>query len=91
MLPAVAGLLAAGLPLTPVMIFLATSPLMSTSAFLITLGGLGWPFALGKLGSALAVGILVGLSTEALLRTGWLRGQVQPDIIKHVSPSPGST
>ena len=64
---------------------------MSTSAFLITLGGLGWPFALGKLGSALAVGILVGLSTEALLRTGWLRGQVQPDIIKHVSPSPGST
>lgn len=91
MLPAVAGFLAAGAPLAPIMVFLATSPLMSPSVFMITLGGLGWAFALGKLASAMAVGGLASLGTSVLLRSGWLRDQVQPGVFKHVGASSGST
>ena len=91
MLPAVAGLLAAGTPLPPVMVFLATSPLVSPSGFLITLGGLGWGFALGKVLSAIVVGILVALGTTVLAQIGWLRDQVQPGLHKHVTVSEGPT
>ena len=91
MLPAVAGLLAAGTPLPPVMVFLATSPLVSPSGFMITLGGLGWEFALGKLFSAIAVGGLVALGTAFLARTGWLRDQIQPGVRTHVTVSEDDT
>jgi len=90
-LPAVAGLLAAGTPFPPVMVFLATSPLMSPSVFMITLGGLGWDFALAKVLSAIAVGGIVAMGTAVLMRTGWLADQVQPGIRKHVAAPPGST
>lgn len=91
MLPAVAGLLAAGTPLPPVMVFLATSPLMSPSVFMITLGGLGWSLALGKVFSAVAVGLAVAVGTAALTRTGWLRDQIQPGVRKNVGSAPGGT
>lgn len=90
-MPAVAGLLAAGTPLPPVMVFLATSPLLSPSVFMITLGGLGWDFALGKLFSAIAVGGIVALGTAVLDRSGWLRDQVQQGVREHVSVPTGST
>jgi uncharacterized membrane protein YraQ (UPF0718 family) len=90
-LPAVAGLLAAGTPLPPVMVFLATSPLLSPSVFMITLGGLGWGFALGKLFSAIAVGTLVAVGTAILARSGWLRDQVQPGVCEHIRMPSGST
>ncbi len=91
MLPAVAGLLAAGAPLPPVMVFLATSPLLSPSGFLITLGGLGWDFALGKLFSAIFVGGIVSLGTVVLFQSGWLRDQVQQGVNKHMRAPSGST
>lgn len=91
MLPAVAGLLAAGVPFPPVLVFLATSPLMSPSVFLITWGGLGWEFALAKVLSAAAVGAIVALGATALVRSGWLRDQVQTGVGKYVTVSPGGT
>lgn len=91
MLPAVAGLLAAGTPFPPVMVFLATSPLMSPSVFMITLGGLGWGFALGKVFSAIAVGVVVALGTGVLMRTGWLQDQVQAGVRTLVGIAPGGT
>ena len=91
MLPAVAGLLAAGTPLPPVMVFLATSPLVSPSGFIITLGGLGWGFAFGKVLSAVFVGSIVALGTVLLARTGWLRDQVQQGVHKHVTVSEENT
>jgi uncharacterized membrane protein YraQ (UPF0718 family) len=90
-LPAVAGLLAAGAPLPPVMVFLATSPLVSPSVFMITLGGLGWGFAIGKVLSAIFVGVVVALGAGVLARTGWLRDQVQQGVHKHVTVSEGNT
>ncbi len=73
------------------MVFLATSPLLSPSIFVITLGGLGWDFALGKLGSAILVGGVIGLGTTLLLRTRWLRDPVQPGVHQHTHASSGST
>jgi uncharacterized membrane protein YraQ (UPF0718 family) len=71
-LPVVAALLATGVPLTPVMVFLISSPLMSPSAFIITLGGLGPALALGKISAALIVGLAAGLVTHHLTKIGYL-------------------
>ena len=72
MLPVVAALLASGVPLAPVMVFLISSPLMSPSAFIITLGGLGPALALGKISAALIVGLAAGLFTHHLTKIGYL-------------------
>ncbi|MFQ5953066.1 MAG: permease [Candidatus Omnitrophota bacterium] len=72
MLPVVAALLASGVPLAPVMVFLISSPLMSPSAFIITLGGLGPALATGKITAALIIGLAAGLVTHHLTRLGYL-------------------
>ncbi len=72
MLPVVAVLLASGVPLAPVMVFLISSPLMSPSAFVITLGGLGVALAVGKITAALVVGLTAGLVTQHLTAKGYL-------------------
>ena len=72
MLPVVAALLASGVPLAPVMVFLISSPLMSPSAFIITLGGLGPALAMGKITAALIIGLTAGLITHHLTRLGYL-------------------
>ena len=47
-IPFVAGLLAVGAPLSAVMAFWLSSPLVDPPTLLITAGALGWPFAVGK-------------------------------------------
>jgi uncharacterized membrane protein YraQ (UPF0718 family) len=54
------------------MVFLISSPLMSPSAFVITLGGLGPALALSKLTAALIIGFAAGLVTHYLTRLGYL-------------------
>lgn len=71
-LPVVLALSAAGVPLPPVMALLITSPLMSPDAFLITLGQLGWAYALWKLASAATVGLAAGFAALWLSRRGAL-------------------
>jgi hypothetical protein len=71
-LPVVIALSAAGVPLPPVMALLITSPLMSPDAFLITVGQLGWTFALWKLAVAVVVGLAAGFGADALVRRGHL-------------------
>ncbi len=58
--------------MAPVMVFLISSPLMSPSAFLITLGSLGMSIAMWKLISAVALGLAAGLVTDRLLKKGYL-------------------
>jgi len=65
-------MLAAGAPMAPVMVFLISSPLMSPSAFLITLGSLGMSIAMWKLISAVVLGLAAGLVTDRLLKKGYL-------------------
>lgn len=71
-LPVVIALSAAGVPLPPVMALLITSPLMSPDAFVITVGQLGWTYALWKLVTAAATGLAAGFATYWLSRRGAL-------------------
>jgi uncharacterized membrane protein YraQ (UPF0718 family) len=64
-LPVVIALSAAGVPLAPVLALLITSPLMSPDAFLITVGQLGWTYALWKMAAATVVGLAAGFGARA--------------------------
>lgn len=65
-------MLAGGAPVAPVMVFLISSPLMSPSAFFVTLGGLGMGIALWKLFSAVALGLAAGCVTDWLWERKYL-------------------
>jgi uncharacterized membrane protein YraQ (UPF0718 family) len=54
------------------MVFLISSPLMSPSAFFVTLGGLGWSIAMWKLLTAVALGLAAGWVTGILSKKGYL-------------------
>jgi uncharacterized membrane protein YraQ (UPF0718 family) len=69
-IPLIAALLAMGVPLAPVMAFWLASPLMDPQMFLLTMGALGLPFAIGKTAAALGVGLLGGFATLTLQRAG---------------------
>ena len=69
-IPLIAALLAMGVPLAPVMAFWLASPLMDPSMFLLTSGTLGFEFAAFKTGAAIAVGMIGGIGTYLLTRTG---------------------
>jgi uncharacterized protein len=68
-IPVIASLLAAGVPLAPVMAFWMSSPLMDPNHFFITLGALGWEFAVARALSAVGLGLLSGYATMVLMRT----------------------
>ena len=65
-IPFIAALLAVGAPLSAVMAFWLSSPLMDPAIFLITAGTLGLPFAIGKTVAAVGIGIFGGISTKLL-------------------------
>lgn len=69
-IPFIAGLLALGAPLSAVMAFWLSSPLIDPPTLLITAGALGWPFALGKAVAAVALGLFGGFAVKALMRGG---------------------
>jgi len=81
--PVVAALLGAGVPLAPVMAFWIASPIMDPEMFILTAAVLGLPFAVAKTAAAIAMGLLAGFATHALagrpsfaapLRIGTARG-----------------
>jgi len=64
--PIVAGLLGAGVPLAPVMAFWIASPIMDPEMFVLTAAVLGLPFAIAKTVAALGMGLTAGFATHAL-------------------------
>ena len=66
----IAALLAAGVPLPAVMAFWLASPLMDPEMIVITVGGLGLPFATAKTIAAIGLGLFGGFATLALERLG---------------------
>lgn len=68
-IPFVAAMLAVGAPLSAVMAFWLSSPLMDPAMFVITTGALGADFALTKAASAIAIGALGGFAVMALRNT----------------------
>lgn len=69
-IPFIAGLLALGAPLSAVMAFWLSSPLIDPPTLLITAGALGWPFAIGKAVAAVALGLFGGFIVRGLMRGG---------------------
>ncbi|WP_170764773.1 permease [Ruegeria lacuscaerulensis] len=69
-IPFIAGLLALGAPLSAVMAFWLSSPLIDPPTLLITAGALGWPFAVGKAVAAVALGLFGGFVVRGLMRSG---------------------
>ncbi len=69
-IPFIAGLLALGTPLAPVMAFWLSSPLMDPPAFLITAGALGFEFAIAKTMVAVGMGLLGGFVMLTMTRAG---------------------
>lgn len=69
-IPFIAGLLALGAPLSAVMAFWLSSPLIDPPTLLITAGALGWPFAVGKAVAAVALGLFGGFIVQGLMRQG---------------------
>lgn len=69
-IPFIAGLLALGAPLSAVMAFWLSSPLIDPPTLLITAGALGWSFAIGKAVAAVALGLFGGFAIRALRGRG---------------------
>lgn len=77
-IPFIAGLLAMGVPLGPVMAFWLASPLVDPPSLLITAGALGWNFAIAKAIAAVALGMAGGFITSALIKTGAFQNPLRP-------------
>jgi len=71
-IPVIAGMLAAGVPLAPVMAFCIASPIMDPEMFILTAAGISVEFAVVKTITAVAMGLLAGFSVLALQRRGYL-------------------
>ena len=72
-IPFIAGLLALGAPLSAVMAFWLSSPLIDPAGLMITAGALGWKFAIGKTVAAVSLGLIGGLAIQFLVGQGFLR------------------
>ncbi len=77
-IPFIAGLLALGTPIAPVMAFWLASPLMDPPAFLITASALGFQFAIAKAFVAVGMGLLGGFALYAATQAGWFADPLRP-------------
>ena len=67
-IPFIAALLAIGAPLSAIMAFWLSSPVIDPPAALITAAALGWDFAFGKAAAAVAIGLFGGFGVRLLVR-----------------------
>ena len=66
-IPFVAGLIAVGAPLSAVMAFWLSSPLIDPPTLLITASALGWTFSIAKAIAAVALGLMGGFAVRYIL------------------------
>jgi len=78
--PLIAALLAAGVPLGPVMAFWLASPVIDPEMFILTWGVLGPEMAVAKMLSAIALGLLGGGAVVMLQRAGGLKDPVRAEL-----------
>ncbi|MEM0987601.1 MAG: permease [Pseudomonadota bacterium] len=69
-IPFIAALLAARVPLSAVMAFWLSSPLMDPPTFAITAGALGPEYAIGKTVAAVGLGLVGGFAMKAVMGAG---------------------
>ncbi len=76
-IPFIAGLLALGTPLAPIMAFWLSSPLIDPPTLLITAGALGWKFAMSKAVFAVGLGFAGGFTVKYLSAAGHLHNPLK--------------
>ncbi len=76
--PLIAALLAAGVPLPAVMAFWVASPLMDPEMFVLMWAMLGLEFTLAKTLAAFALGLGAGFATLAVMRAGFFATPLRP-------------
>jgi uncharacterized membrane protein YraQ (UPF0718 family) len=72
-IPVIAGMLASGVPLAPVMAFCISSPIMDPEMFILTAAGINLNFAVAKTITAMFMGFLAGYVVLGLQKMGYLR------------------
>jgi uncharacterized membrane protein YraQ (UPF0718 family) len=77
-IPFIATLLAVGAPLSAVMAFWLSSPLMDPAMFSVTAGTLGLPFALAKTAAAIGLGVFGGFAVRALAGSAIFADPLKP-------------
>ena len=75
--PLVAALLAAGVPLSAVMAFWLSSPIMDPEMFVLMAVQLPLPFTFAKVAAAVAIGAAAGFATLGLERLGYLENPLK--------------
>ena len=75
--PLVAALLAAGVPLSAVMAFWLASPIMDPEMFLLMAAQLPLDFTVAKVAAALAIGAFAGFATLGLEGLGYLKAPLK--------------
>lgn len=71
-LPLMAGLLASGVPLAPVLAFWLSSPVTDPAMFTATAATLGWTFAIAKTLAAFLLGLFGGVAVAGAGIRSWL-------------------
>ncbi|TFH48990.1 MAG: permease, partial [Lysobacterales bacterium] len=83
-IPLIAAMLVAGVPLAPVMAFWIASPIMDPEMFVLTAAGIGLGFTVAKTIATVAMGLMAGFVVIAMERRGWFA-----DVLKN-APSCGA-
>ena len=76
-LPLMAGLLAAGVPLAPVMAFWLASPVTGPAMLSATAATLGWDYAIGKALAAIGLGLFGGGVTAVFAKVRWAQAPLR--------------
>lgn len=90
-IPLIAAMLGAGVPLAPVMAFWIASPIMDPEMFVLTAAGIGLNFAVAKTFIALAMGLFAGFAVLGIQRYGGLSAPLQSDFSSGCSSSCSNT
>jgi len=73
-IPLIAAMLMAGVPLAPVMAFWIASPIMDPEMFVLTAAGIGLDFTIAKTIATVGMGLMAGFVVLLIERRGWLTG-----------------
>jgi len=85
--PVLAGMVEAGIPLGPTMAFLVAAPMLNVPAVFITAGILGWKLAIGRILGTFFIALLVGgIITRWQRRERFLRRFIKLSITPNLSP-----
>lgn len=84
-IPLIAGLLQAGVPLAPVMAFWISSPLMDPEMFVLLSAVLGIEFTIVKTVVAITLGLGSGFATQALVNLGLFSNPLRMEAISGFS------